>query len=172
MSRLPTELERLVFECSAVKRSRISTLLLVADRIRICALVSRCPDSQVDLDHPLFASITHLDLFEERQRKWQTSNIRTQFNTQLHPSLLRAVLERYKQLRVLVIEFTATDEESTVASLEEVTGRERACLGLGRDLGEGARGGEDLWARAEEFVRRKRGGDVDPGDYYMAVKQR
>ncbi|KAK7022387.1 tyrosinase central domain-containing protein [Favolaschia claudopus] len=303
MSRLPTELERLVFECAAVNRSQIPTLLLVAHRVRIwlepilyhllllngvrsiesvltvilskppaflesavrhlllysspfslkpdtlSKFMHRCPGitslsligditgphllpalaqmhslkrlsiemtllfpgSEVDLDHPLFACITHLDLFEEvyieeedepEDLLWLTHpqapakmpNLEyLGFNTQLHPSFLRAILQRYQQLRVLVVGFTATDEESAVGFLEQVTeqtaamfeedGEERVGVGMERlvvgtydnpyqDWERGVRGGEDVWVRAEEFVRRKRGGEVDAANYYMPVKKR
>ncbi|KAK7048975.1 tyrosinase central domain-containing protein [Favolaschia claudopus] len=303
MSRLPTELERLVFECAAVNRSRIPTLLLVAHRVRIwlepilyhllllngirsiesvltvilskppsflesavrhlllysspfslkpdtlSQFLHRCPgiislsligditgphllpalaqmhtlkrlsiemkllfpDSQVDLDHPLFASITHLELFEEvyldeedepndllwllhPQAPAKMANLEyLGFNTQLHPSFLCTVHDRYEQLRVLVVGFTATDEESAVGFLEEVTEQTAAMseedgekgMGVGmerlvvatyenpyQDWERGVRGGEDVWARAEEFVRRKRGGEVDAANYYMPVKKR
>ncbi|KAK7048960.1 tyrosinase central domain-containing protein [Favolaschia claudopus] len=258
MTRLPTELERLIFEYAAVNRPRIPTLMLVAHRVHVWPprvrgpplppifkpifyeirhTVHRCQGITSlsltgDITGPyllpalaqmqslkrlsiemklLFADSQHLDLIEEvyneeedepEQLLWlidpqapakMPSLAYLTFNTKLHSSFLRAVLQRFKQLRVPVVGFTATDEESAVGFPDSEVTEEGAAvfsagdegMGVGmerlvvatyenpyQDWESGVRGGVDVWARAEEFARRKRGGEVDAGDYYMAVKKR
>ncbi|KAK7022378.1 hypothetical protein R3P38DRAFT_1117827 [Favolaschia claudopus] len=112
------------------------------------------------------------------------------FSTQLHLSFLRATLEWYQQLRVLVVAFTVTDKVSAVGfracdggggsgCLEKEdeaaeVGRERLVVAMYKDSypdwEREARGGEDVWARAEKFVKRKRGGEIDGGLLYACTE--
>ncbi|KAJ7865407.1 hypothetical protein B0H13DRAFT_2067808 [Mycena leptocephala] len=133
---------------------------------------SRDEDSPVDLEHPLFAAVTHLDIFDDidieeeepEGMQWlQSLSIlpaltHLAFSTAPNPRVLHDVLENCPHIRVLLVVFPITDTNGAKAYVEELSVV---------DARLGARGGKDIWIRAEEFMTRKRRGEVEVGDYFL-----
>ncbi|KAJ7342807.1 hypothetical protein DFH08DRAFT_235803 [Mycena albidolilacea] len=146
---------------------------------------------EVDLDHPLFGAVTHLDLFDEvdiedeepEQLAWLLQDpsklpalTHLAFNTQPNPLVLQKLLTRYPQLHVLIVAFNAKEEDLAAGYMEELTIADLRLVvatyaNYYIDWELGARGGDDLWVRSEEFVSRKRRGEIEgtPDTHLLAV---
>jgi hypothetical protein len=137
-------------------------------------------DSPVDLEHPLFAAVTHLDIFddidiEEEQpegMQWlQSLSIlpaltHLAFSTAPNPQVLHDVLENCPRIRVLLVVFPITDTNGAKAYMEELSIVDARLvvatyIDYYSDWERGARGGEDIWVRAEKFIARKMCGEVE-----------
>ncbi|KAJ7342758.1 hypothetical protein DFH08DRAFT_962804 [Mycena albidolilacea] len=142
---------------------------------------------EVDLDHPLFGAVTHLDLFDEvdiedeepEQLTWLLQDpsklpalTYLAFNTQPNPLVLQKLLTSYPQLHVLIVAFNAKEEDLAVGYMEELTIADpRLAVATYAnyyiDWELGARGGDDLWVRSEGFVSRKRRGEIEAGELLL-----
>jgi hypothetical protein len=136
---------------------------------------------EVDLDHPLFGAVTHLDLFDQvdieheepEQLVWLLQDpsklpalTHLAFNTQPNPLVLQKLLTSYPQLHVLIVAFNADEEDLAVGYMEELTIADPRLVvatyaNYHIDWELGARGEDDLWVRSEEFVSRKRRGEIE-----------
>ncbi|KAJ7699008.1 hypothetical protein B0H17DRAFT_1049915, partial [Mycena rosella] len=133
-------------------------------------------DNAVDLKHPLFLSVTHLDLLDgidTENKVWMkclstlpalTHLALTAPNEDDLP-LMRDILGASPRMQILLAVF---DDSSACAATSFAAGIHfvHARLVVGLDDGEGAdwerdaRGGEGMWNRAENFVARKRRGEI------------
>jgi len=143
------------------------------------------PAARVDLTHPLFATVTHLDVFDEvdiededpTDLAWllHASSLpaltHLSFNTLPNPLFLEKILANCPQLRVLMVVFGAKEEDMAVGYMGDITIADPRFVvatyaDYYRDWEVGARGADDIWVRAEEFISRKRRGEIEEGDYF------
>ncbi|KAJ7458296.1 hypothetical protein B0H11DRAFT_2061639 [Mycena galericulata] len=136
----------------------------------------------IDLNHPLFNSITHLDVFDH------VASIAPQIsphvtalpalthlclNNGVPGHILRALLSDCPRLRVLVNLWGIASPARYFARNPPVSDP-RFVVGVYSDYKNewiaGARGALDFWTIAEEFVRRKRSGGI-PGLYLLTTIQ-
>ncbi|KAJ7433196.1 hypothetical protein FB451DRAFT_1572644 [Mycena latifolia] len=122
------------------------------------------------LDHPLFLSVTHLDIYDETSddaKNWEDwshlASLPALTHVCLSEEMAKAILaqlvaECRNLLIVLVIAdnntLTVTDPRVVVASLD-----------YAEDWTKGAWGGDDMWVRAERFVAQKRRGEISTLDH-------
>ncbi|KAK7036221.1 tyrosinase central domain-containing protein [Favolaschia claudopus] len=177
-----------------------SSLLPILDNIRVQSLAvnlrrlfmerSQDPDDElddydedqaswdstpVDLEHPLFSSVTHLHSFDyidsenvsakgiEWVLKLSTLPALTHlaFSNPPHPDILETILNTCPRLRVLILSFDAGTLYMDILDIEDprlvvIPDREDE-----KDWELGAYGGDDFWIKAEEFVENKKRGDAD-----------
>ncbi|KAJ7108157.1 hypothetical protein C8R44DRAFT_744110 [Mycena epipterygia] len=132
----------------------------------------------VDLEHPLFASVTHLDLFDGMEmedgtgpdwlKRLSTLPALTHlgFATPPTPVILQHILEKCIRIRVLIVEFNVLEMKDAIALAQEINFKDpRLVLAVYRnyysDWELGVRGGEDIWMRAEQFIARKGRGEIE-----------
>ncbi|KAJ7699047.1 hypothetical protein B0H17DRAFT_317785 [Mycena rosella] len=155
----------------------------------------------VDFEHPLFNSVTHLDLSDEPYTDGQyavwVKGLSTlpalthlAFTSPYTTSLatMQSILAASPRLQVLLPTFPANsateadmigyDDEITLDldELEQIGPLDpRLVVGLYADVNYyedwecGARGKKDIWTRAEEFLARKRDGEIKEDCYIMEV---
>ncbi|KAF8202647.1 hypothetical protein K438DRAFT_1965139 [Mycena galopus ATCC 62051] len=144
-------------------------------------------ESAVDLQHSLFAALTHLDVLddidvedEEPQalewlRHLSTLPALTHLSfssTPPNPQIVDDVLRACPLIHVLIVAFSISDKEGPDTYLEHSSISDIrfvmvAFVDYYRDWELGARGGEDIWVRAEEFISRKKGGDLEADNYLL-----
>ncbi|KAF7354282.1 Tyrosinase central domain-containing protein [Mycena venus] len=144
----------------------------------------------VNLDHPLFATVSHLDIMDDSDiedselegQEW-LQNLSTlpaltnlAFSTTPNPHIVHSILGSCPRLRVLVVLFSVSDTAGARAYLQEVINEVSITdmrfvvatyADYYADWELGARGKEDIWVRVEEFVARKRRGEVEASDYFL-----
>ncbi|KAJ7154502.1 hypothetical protein C8R46DRAFT_1117539 [Mycena filopes] len=128
-----------------------------------------------DVTLPLFANITHLDIFYYLNEPWESWSKLAKMPNLSHLSfhdhyisnaICQGVLKQCKSLEVLAIVFTTRDALRKQAPKRAPLGADpRFVMMLLADyLGDwenGAHGGEDYWVRAEEYVRQRRDGETE-----------
>ncbi|KAJ7108397.1 hypothetical protein C8R43DRAFT_1162507 [Mycena crocata] len=142
-------------------------------------------EPNIDLTHPLFRAVTHLDLFDDISvdgDEWlqQLSTLPAlsclHVNGGAHPAVLRDILADCPSLAVLLVAFHQS--EASIARmfiLEADFTDARMVVGLyyldySTEWELGARGGDDLWVHAERFVARKKQGEIKAHEYFMNVE--
>ncbi|KAF7333025.1 hypothetical protein MVEN_02408800 [Mycena venus] len=136
-----------------------------------------------DFDHPAFAALTHLDLFAiPFTDDWVTGLCRLPRLTHLSFNidetsardvdafLFRRILVGCKSLEALILIFVDEDERVEFGGryryfcndLRSVTAVVEDFL---EDWERGATGGEDYWVRADQFIQKRRIGDVKGSIY-------
>jgi hypothetical protein len=128
----------------------------------------------IDLQHPAFASVTHLDLLDDADT---TQEISVQLSLLLAlthlrlvggiaPRVLVVTLSDCRSLRVLINRWHGTDRaEAKIMADNPPAADPRFVVLLWSDyLADwelGARGGDDFWVQAEEFIAKKRRGEIE-----------
>ncbi|KAJ7603287.1 hypothetical protein DFH06DRAFT_1488155 [Mycena polygramma] len=141
-------------------------------------------EEPINLEHPLFSTVTHLDVFDDFETfvddpevasEWVQSLCALPALTHLAFStpameVLRSALDSCPGLRVLLVAFPATEIDDAKGYMEyvapDVTDMRFVVATYADyydDWETGARGGHDIWAHAEEFIARKRRGEVEEG---------
>lgn len=132
-------------------------------------------EAAIDIEHPLFVAVTHLELFDEFDIEddegpaWfiHLCNLpaltHLSFNSAAHPDALRRILASFPLLQVLLVTFPTTDDTSElfaeyvgelgVADTRLVIATYGDCYD---DWEIGARGGDDIWVWAEEVIARQK----------------
>ncbi|KAJ7620258.1 hypothetical protein FB45DRAFT_929820, partial [Roridomyces roridus] len=140
----------------------------------------------VDVLHPLFRAVTHLEIMDYNfpsnsvEALWALPALtHLTFRQAPPPRVLRPLLESCPHLEVVVIfpilYYLNTDAEArryVAAANLEGPGSRAVVIAARRpydddDWERGARGGEDIWARAERFIARKRRGQIQSDNYLL-----
>ncbi|KAJ7620405.1 hypothetical protein FB45DRAFT_930245 [Roridomyces roridus] len=132
---------------------------------------------QTDFGHPLFAHITHLELFD-RPRTMDSFPwaglislphlTHLAFNGVQCITICPDLLRRCPSLRVLLL-VVLVDERPLTAPPPDLLHDGRfvwmVCTEYIKDWHMGAFTGVDFWSRAEEFIEQRRTGEIDPLQY-------
>ncbi|KAJ7088702.1 hypothetical protein C8R44DRAFT_444000 [Mycena epipterygia] len=135
--------------------------------------------SAVDLSHPAFRNITHMDIFDVVDDiilpGLATLPALTHLclNDDVGLRVLQRILEQCMHLQVLVNLWYISDSEDAreIANSPPVTDVRFVVIVFSdfwTDLEIGARGGTDFWAAADVFIVRKRRGEIDASCYWVA----
>ncbi|KAJ7463542.1 hypothetical protein FB451DRAFT_1562046 [Mycena latifolia] len=143
-------------------------------------------DSPVDFEHPVFAAVTHLDVFDELEFDGEYDEsmdwlkglatlpalTHLALNSPVHPDVLQHILAAAPQLQVFLVAFTQLEADTAEAFAQEVTFADPRLVVATHaeyfaDWERGARGGEDIWVRVEGFLERKRNGEIDSHQYFF-----
>ncbi|KAF7346762.1 hypothetical protein MSAN_01814700 [Mycena sanguinolenta] len=130
--------------------------------------------------HPLFESVTHLDLYHgsrlpANQFNWETWSELASIPTLTHLalshciacSILSQVVSHCRRLAVAIVATYSWEREDSVYYSQNLGFADTRVVVMvlsadyDADWEIGARGGEDFWIRAEAFVNRKRAGEID-----------
>ncbi|KAJ7448996.1 hypothetical protein FB451DRAFT_758690 [Mycena latifolia] len=142
------------------------------------------PDgSPINFGHPLFASVTHLDVFDTLYDVEQLEGIATlpvlthlALNTSVDAAFLKQILEACTSLQVLIVAFNEEVVDDANALAMDITFVDpRLVVATYNeyfpDWELGARGGADIWRRADDFVARKRRGEIEAHEYLADSSQ-
>ncbi|KAJ7488926.1 hypothetical protein FB451DRAFT_1390123 [Mycena latifolia] len=137
----------------------------------------------IDLSHPAFTSVTHLELFEELSLftafPWSNFALLPALTHlslyELHESNAIDILSQYPKLVVLISMNDA--EYPTVVNKEELPSIDDArfvCMELSYgnyvdDWLAATKGDVDFWVRAERFIAKKRRGEIQPSTFYDLI---
>ncbi|KAJ7488320.1 hypothetical protein FB451DRAFT_1362776 [Mycena latifolia] len=146
---------------------------LSAMRLQRLALTVPLPS----LCHPLFLSVTHLDIYTfaahhaESWEKWShLASLPALTHLCLSHRISRAILPHVVgECRKLALVLTICDSEAFVETLT-VTDPRVVVTTLEiyhADWTEGAWGGDDVWARAEQFLAQKQRGEIPSTCYFL-----
>ncbi|KAJ7635748.1 hypothetical protein DFH06DRAFT_661564 [Mycena polygramma] len=137
--------------------------------------------SDVDLAHPLFLSITHLDIFANLAEPYMYAQLATLpslthvcLNGDVGWDIFRTLLSDCKMLVLLVDLWQPhSDPRAEAFAAEAPFQDDRFVVGVYNkywvDWEAGAEGREDFWAKAEAFVARKRSGEVKESLYWAGL---
>ncbi|KAJ7118259.1 hypothetical protein C8R44DRAFT_190392 [Mycena epipterygia] len=138
---------------------------------RLSADLSHLFPSGRDFSHPLFSNITHLALYNSGSRDWNAWSGLAQLpclthlsfhNSPVDPTFCQEALMHCKSLEILAIcvENHNADRRSPDYATAAIDPRFviLAICNLPWDWEIGARGGEDRWVTADEFVGKRRSG--------------
>ncbi|KAJ7441291.1 hypothetical protein B0H11DRAFT_2252182 [Mycena galericulata] len=145
-----------------------------------------CP---VNMNHPLFAAVSHLNILdwfdieeeEPQAMQWLKDLSRLPALTHLafgssppHPQVMSTVLDSCPRIDALLAMFRVIKQDTAKEYLKYIGGAisdSRFVVAIHNEYDTdwelGARGGNDIWARAEEFIARKKCGEVEVGDYFL-----
>ncbi|KAJ7479439.1 hypothetical protein B0H11DRAFT_2027435 [Mycena galericulata] len=142
----------------------------------------------VNMKHPLFAAISHLDILDDfeideaepeamhwlRHLASLPALTHLAFNSPPHPQVLSSVLNTCPRINALLVMYHVVNQDPAKEYLEYIGGAisdSRFVVTMYKDYyadwEQGARGGNDIWALAEEFIARKKRGEVEVGDYFL-----
>ncbi|KAJ6546092.1 hypothetical protein DFH09DRAFT_653706 [Mycena vulgaris] len=141
-------------------------------------------DPTVDLGHPLFASITHLDVFDElapddeHDPDWLTglaalpALTHLSFSSLVNPETLERILKASTRIQILVVTFAALEADVAREFVRELDVHDPRLVVTTykeyfADWEQGARGGDDIWVRAEHFLEQKRRGEIEANDHFL-----
>ncbi|KAJ7264516.1 hypothetical protein B0H12DRAFT_229950 [Mycena haematopus] len=144
-------------------------------------------ESAVDLEHPLFAAVSHLDILDgfdiedaepqglEWLRHLATLPALTHLSfssTPPNPFIVQEILQNCPLIRVLVVAFADKDKDGADTYLEHSNISDSrfvvvTSMDYYEDWERGARGEDDVWARAAEFISRKEHGEIKADDYRL-----
>ncbi|KAJ7131408.1 hypothetical protein C8R44DRAFT_774792 [Mycena epipterygia] len=124
----------------------------------------------IDLSHPMFTSVTHLDLFGiDLQGPWLTLSLlpaltHLSFLDLYNYNVGTELLSKCEKLEVLIRMASNGYASDRSLSIDDVR---FVCMVLGyyeyvEDWIIGTQGGMDFWARADAFVAKKRRGEIEP----------
>ncbi|KAJ7719281.1 hypothetical protein B0H16DRAFT_1571743 [Mycena metata] len=131
--------------------------------------------AEKDFTLPLFANITHLDIFYYISEPWESwsklAKIPHLSHLSIHDhyisnAICQGILKHCRSLQVLANVFTTRDTlRKQAPKRAPLAADPRFVMMLLSDfLGDwenGAHGGEDYWDRAEEYVRQRRSGETE-----------
>ncbi|KAF7346778.1 hypothetical protein MSAN_01816300 [Mycena sanguinolenta] len=133
--------------------------------------------------HPLFVSVTHLDLYslghsdDHDIQKWHgITTLPVLSHLALSPSIatyiLPSIVTQCPRLRAIVVTTHRSRSADLAFANSLALADERIVvmairMGYDDDWELGVRGGDDFWARAEAFLARKRAGKVESSCYFL-----
>ncbi|KAJ7633912.1 hypothetical protein DFH06DRAFT_1222057 [Mycena polygramma] len=164
--------------------------LLVLDKMRLQKLSFVLPVKNepplLTLQRPLFRSVTHLDLcfLDENDavlpiwREWShlaslPALSHLCLSELLHTEVLLRALTECTRLSLVIAAFWELYATGNVEALAgSLSIRDPRCVVMivtdfEEDWNTGARGGADFWVRAEEFIARKRRGEIEGSCYLL-----
>ncbi|KAJ7438915.1 hypothetical protein B0H11DRAFT_2293615 [Mycena galericulata] len=137
----------------------------------------------IDLNHPLFTSITHLDIFDDITESYyiqipqQIASLPTLthlcLNDHVPADILRAILSDCTNLHILVNlwHYSKVSEGRALARNPPLKDS-RFVVGMyqnyPREWEAGARGDNDCWRAAENFIAQKRRGAIPESRYWLS----
>ncbi|KAJ7362883.1 hypothetical protein DFH08DRAFT_930967 [Mycena albidolilacea] len=142
-------------------------------------LGSLFPPGSANLGHPLFRYVTHLDIFDD------SSLVKLLPDIPLLPALTHLsldsdtpresalrVLQEYSQLELLFVHWLdeGSYKSSQIPHVYDVRFLVGLCDEYWNDWELGARGGEDFWARGDDFVRQKQKGEIEATRYWTELE--
>ncbi|KAJ7617701.1 hypothetical protein DFH06DRAFT_1342848 [Mycena polygramma] len=118
-------------------------------------------EEPINLEHPLFSTVTHLDVFDDFETFVDDPEVASEWVQSLCalPALVAFPATEIDDAKGYM-EYVApdvTDMRFVVATYADYYD----------DWETGARGGHDIWAHAEEFIARKRRGEVEASDHFL-----
>ncbi|KAK7050745.1 tyrosinase central domain-containing protein [Favolaschia claudopus] len=134
--------------------------------------------SPIDLRHPLFHSVTHLDIFRVEgvadilpKLSVLPSLTHLALDSDLPREKILGVLPGCEDLKVLLVQWRRFEKEGFATAKVPCVYDVRFVIAIYSDYWaeweNGARGREDSWSRADEFVLRKRKGEVEEMRYWI-----
>ncbi|KAJ7478543.1 hypothetical protein FB451DRAFT_185198 [Mycena latifolia] len=151
-------------------------------RLQRLALTGPLPP-HLGLDHPVFLSITHLDIWTDPAEldgsdRWESwahlaslpALTHLALSEEVAYAILPQVIGECAHLRVMLI-LTRSSRFHAFPSTLTVTDPRVVVTPLGdfdADWTRGAWGGDDMWARAENYVAQKRSGEI-PSAFFPPV---
>ncbi|KAJ7016883.1 hypothetical protein C8F04DRAFT_1158935 [Mycena alexandri] len=134
--------------------------------------------TKIDFEHPLFSRLTHLELFDQNATESYFALAliphltHLAFNVTGFLTISVALLETCKSLRVLVLLMLTRSAVSDIAKhpalgqlSEDPRFVQMFCSEFVGDWQAGALTGNDYWSRAEDFIARRRSGEIDCFQY-------
>ncbi|KAJ7626059.1 hypothetical protein FB45DRAFT_74813 [Roridomyces roridus] len=135
----------------------------------------------VDFNHHIFSRLTHLGLFmhdEVDEVSWGALATlpcltHLSFDHKIFLPRVQDILQQCKSLRCMIYVLVdghvmaLEDDETAPEFSKDVRFVKMLCQEYVLDWHAGALRGEDYWSRADEFIRRRRWGLVDAGEYIM-----
>ncbi|KAJ7733072.1 hypothetical protein DFH07DRAFT_990444 [Mycena maculata] len=125
---------------------------------------------RVNFSHPAFRALTHLDVLAAGFDDWHLygglanmpSLTHLAFRDKFHPRVLHGALTHCGGLRALGVIWSARRGAVEVREGEVVDARlfVVVCADSVQDWETAARGGADIWARAEAFISKKSAGEI------------
>ncbi|KAF8155003.1 hypothetical protein K438DRAFT_1987230 [Mycena galopus ATCC 62051] len=125
---------------------------------------------RLDLSHPAFASLTHLDVLAAPFDDWRLCSgiarapalTHLTFRDKFHPKVLRGALAHCCGLRALGVIWSAKKGAADVREGVIVDARMfmAICGDRLEDWEAGVRGEKDIWAKAEAFIAKKKAGEI------------
>lgn len=131
----------------------------------------------VDIGHPLFSTLSHLDILDEIDREgmgpeW-LNDLSTlpalthlSFNNPPNSEILHTILQACPRIHVFIAAFHVSGKARARAYVESMSIRDiRFVVATYSDhYGDwelGTKGGADIWVRVEEFISRKKRGEIE-----------
>jgi hypothetical protein len=140
--------------------------------VSLAHLFRHPPDPrQIDLGRPLFQAVTHLEV-------WDASELVVGLRFAQLPSLTHLCVTEYQDLPLILSVLKKSDKFCILVNMYwSVAEFERFSVDDPRlvlmtiagsmehiaDWEARAEGGQDFWARAEKFIAKKKGGEIEPG---------
>ncbi|KAF7366179.1 Tyrosinase central domain-containing protein [Mycena venus] len=132
----------------------------------------------IDLNHPLFRSVTHLDMFRiegvaEILVELPTLPALTHLalDSDLSRDIVLSVLPDCPRLKLLLVQWQLFEKRDYMAARTPHVYDVRFVIGLygdyWADWEAGAREGVDAWSRGDEFIARKREGLIEGTCYWL-----
>ncbi|KAJ7489668.1 hypothetical protein B0H11DRAFT_2278361 [Mycena galericulata] len=142
----------------------------------------------VDMNYPLFAVVSHLEIYDGFDTEVEEPEVmqwlrglsalpaltHLALNSPPHLQVLSSVLGACPRIDALLVLFPVVQQDSAKEYLEYIGGAisdSRFVVVMYKnyyaDWELGARGGSDVWARADDFIARKKRGEVQAGDYFL-----
>ncbi|KAJ7266460.1 hypothetical protein B0H12DRAFT_161387 [Mycena haematopus] len=178
--------------CSTIENlwlSRQTTVKMIDFNLPLkqlhCTVEGMFPSSQVDFTHRIFSSITHLEIFDGPKsidtEVWSALTriphlTHLAFNDPRFLPLCLALLPTWESLRALLL---VLDTEMDIA-LDNYDATDLAqdrrfvvsvCVNYLRDWIKGIQTGCDYWSRAEDFIAKRKSGEIDPLIYCISSSE-
>ncbi|KAJ7121091.1 hypothetical protein C8R44DRAFT_171875 [Mycena epipterygia] len=192
---ISTDLDAILASCSAVQDLGLLTHPIHHPRPSILPLLSAMPlfrlsttlgdlfyPAPVDFTHALFTHITHLYLLDNLEDNWDDwkglallSNLtHLAFLLDVSLPIFRGALTTCPSLKALVLllgQFSDFDHirelETLVSLVDDPRFVAMESLYFQDDWQIGARGGENFWVRAENFIARRLAGEINPPTFLL-----
>ncbi|KAJ7446329.1 hypothetical protein FB451DRAFT_1291881 [Mycena latifolia] len=126
----------------------------------------------IDFTHPMFTSITHLDAFDDPRHIYARipslpSLTHLSLDTRVSSDVLKTLLENCPRLEILIVAFGAVAHDDVLEYARTTPISDvRFVVGLWPDY-DAPDGLPNFWALADDFVARKRRGEIDAGCYWL-----
>ncbi|KAJ7670101.1 hypothetical protein DFH06DRAFT_1321120 [Mycena polygramma] len=172
----------------------LTTINMPLERVH-CALYALFGTGAIDFTHRMFASITHLELFDVPERidveAWSAlsdlphlthfafndDRINAKDNRVVllmddYLPMCLTLLQTWTSLRILVLLYsrslrTRTELEKAPRLVEDCRVVVMPCDEFLVDWIMGAYAGSDYWSRAEQFVAKRKSGEIDALEYFL-----
>ncbi|KAJ7670082.1 hypothetical protein DFH06DRAFT_1293976 [Mycena polygramma] len=158
-------------------RSQVTVAALNMPLKRIhCTLDALFGNGAIDFTHRMFASIAHLEIFNAPAaidvEVWSALAsvphlTHLAFNDDDYLPMCLILLRTWTSLRVLAFLLSRVDLAKAPKLVEDRRFVVMPCEEFLADWIMGAYTGNDYWSRAEDFVAKRKSGEIDPLKYYI-----